>query len=328
MRKQVIYSVLCNLIVCALIALSSVAAASSAFAQEAQPILGTTLSAIPPKNFKPASDFPGFIDQSVGGTIVVVELPKEAFDEYSTLFSDTKKLNRKFARAGIQMSRVVSLTTSGGQKVNLAQGIHKVSNGQFDMWAAVYKGDMTALVTLKLPKKGVLTTSEIESFFESVRPGRVVTANEFLSILPYEVSVVEPFRMVGTPSALGAVLTVGSDDLNRNNLQPTIMIFHKAGIVLAGDLDRTAEIELRSTSSFRDSDIQKRQPIRFAGGEGIFFEGVTTLKGVTKKFSQRFVVGPRSHSIRMVVVGDKAQMEEFGPIADRISSSVAFKKNN
>lgn len=328
MRGWITYAVLRGLFLGVLIALSGATIASPAVAQDAQPILGTTLSAIPPKGFRPASDFPGFIFEAIGGTIVVTEVPKGAFGEYSALFSDTKKLNRKFARAGMQMSKITPLTTSDGQKVNLAQGIHVALNGKFDMWTAVYSGDRTSLVTLKAAKKGALKTSEIVSFFQSVKPGRTVSESESLSLLPYNLTVIEPFRMVGTPTAMSTLLTVGPDDLNSRNSQPTILVIYGRREPLLGDLDRAAEIQLRSTSSFRDSEIRRRTAVRFAGSDGILFEGVSTVKGKTIEFSQRFAAGPANHFIRLVAAGEKAQMQELEAVVAQISSSVVFKKNN
>ncbi|WP_192180916.1 hypothetical protein [Mesorhizobium amorphae] len=297
----------------------------SAIAQDTLSVRGTTVSLVPPKGFEPTGDFAGFVNNDIKGTIAVTELPKEAFGEMSTLFSDVDKVNAKFSNGGIRANTLEWLKINTGESIPLIHGTQTTLDGHFDKWMAVYGGNKTSLVTLQVLEPNSLDPLVVKAVFASVKTGVVASQEEQLSRLPFELKVVEPFRFIGTPAGLGALLTVGPNDLNSGNLQPILMVVHQAGPVAPDSLEKMAETQLRITSSFRAAQIRSTRPIKFAGAEGILLEGTVTLDGSVKQFSQRFSIGKDGLFLRLVVMGSEAQMQELRDVVEQIASSVALK---
>ncbi|MER8952425.1 hypothetical protein NKJ72_00065 [Mesorhizobium sp. M0045] len=298
---------------------------NKAIAQDVLRVRGTTVSLAPPKGFEPAGDFAGFVNNDIKGTIAVTELPKEAFGQMSSLFSDVGKINEKFSSGGIKANTLEWLKINTGGSVPLIHGTQSTLDGHFDKWMALYGGNKTSLVTLQVMEPNSLEPSIVKAVFASVKTGIAASEEEQLSVLPFELKVVEPFRFIGTPAGAGVLLTVGPNDLNSGNLQPILLVIHQAGPVAPDSLEKMAETQLRTTSSFRAAEIRSTRPIKFAGVEGILLEGTVTLDGSVKQFSQRFSIGKDGLFLRLVVMGNEAQMQELRDVVEHIASSVAFK---
>ena len=310
----------------ALCALAIVLAVNDlALAQDTQRVRGTTVSLVPPKGFVPAADIAGFVNYDLKGTIAVTELPKEAFGQMSSLFSDVGKINEQFASGGIKANTLEWLKINTGETVPLIHGTQTTPDGRFDKWMTVYAGSKTSLVTLQVKEPNSLDPSIVKAVFASVTTGAAASEEEQLSLLPFELEVVEPFRFVGTPAGAGVLLTVGPNDLNTGNLQPILMVIHQTGPVAPDSLEKMAETQLRSTSSFRNAEIRSTTPIKFAGAEGILLEGTITADGNVEQFSQRFSIGRDGLFLRLVVAGSEAQMRELRDVVEEIASSVALK---
>ncbi|RUU13554.1 hypothetical protein EOD23_04095 [Mesorhizobium sp. USDA-HM6] len=294
-------------------------------AQEIRNVRGTTISLVPPEGFEPAPDFAGFVNNEIKGTIAVTELPKEAFGEMSALFSDIDKVNAKFSQGGIKANTLEWLTTNSGETVPLIHGTQDTLDGRFDKWMALYGGTKTALVTLQVWEQNHLEASVVRAVFASTKTGPIASVNERLSLLPFHLEVIEPFRLVGTPAGAGALLTVGPNDVNSGDAQPMLAVIHQTGSASRDSLEKMAETQLRSTSSFRAAEIRSSKRIKFAGAEGVLLEGTVTLSGSVKQFSQRFSIGKDGLFLRMIAVGNEAQMRELRDVVERIASSITFK---
>ncbi|RWC45269.1 MAG: hypothetical protein EOS55_19840 [Mesorhizobium sp.] len=301
------------------------AVSDRAMARDALGVRGTTVSLVPPEGFEPAGDFAGFVNNDLKGTIAVTELPKEAFGQMSSLFSDVGKVNKKLSSGGIKANTLEWLKINTGETVPLIHGTQTTSDGHFDKWMALYGGNKTSLVTLQVMEPNSLDPSIVKAVFASVTTGAAASEEEQLSLLPFELKVVEPFRFIGTPAGAGVLLTVGPNDLNTGNLQPILMVIHQAGPVAPDSLEKMAETQLRITSSFRAAQIRSTRPIKFAGAEGILLEGTVTADGAVKQFSQRFSIGKDGLFLRLVVLGSEAQMRELRDVVEQIASSIAFK---
>ncbi|TPO07513.1 hypothetical protein [Mesorhizobium sp. B1-1-5] len=294
-------------------------------AQEIRNVRGTTVSLAPPEGFEPATDFAGFVNNGIKGTISVTELPKEAFGEMSALFSDVHKVNAKFSQGGIKVNTLEWLATNSGETIPLIHGTQDTLDGRFDKWMALYGGTKTALVTLQVWEQNRLEASIVREVFASAKTGPIASEDEQLSLLPFHLDVSKPFRLVGTPAGAGALLTVGPNDVNSGDVQPILAVVHQTGSISAGSLEKMAETQLRITSSFRAAEIRSTKRIEFAGSEGVLLEGTVMLSGSVKQFSQRFSISKDGFFLRMIVVGNEAQMQELHDAVERIASSVTFK---
>jgi hypothetical protein len=297
---------------------------ASATAGELQTVRGTTVALIPPDGFELMTPA-GFENSNIGGSIVVTELPKGAFAEFVAILSDVDKVNARFSAGGISASSVEQLRTGAGVVVPLVHGTQDAVGGKYDKWMAVYGGAKTALVTLQVLQQNALDPAIVRAVFASVEVGSVPSEGELLSLLPFKIEIVAPFRFVGTPTGAGILLTVGPDDLNTGSKQAVLFVVTQLSPALSEDLEQMAETQLRSTSSFRAAEIQSRAPTKFAAENGTMLEGISSKDGKTFRFRQYFSVGKDGNFIRMVAAGSESQMKELLPAIEQIADSVVFK---
>jgi len=298
---------------------------ASAGAQEIQTVRGTTVALVPPDGFEPTTKAAGFVNSNIGGSIIITELPKGSFAEFAAVLSDVKKFNARFSVGGITANSVEQLRADAGAMVPLVHGTQDAVGGKYDKWIAVYGGAKTALVTLQVLQQNALDPAIVRSMFASVKTGPVPSESEMLSLLPFEIEIIEPFRFVGTPTGAGILLTVGPDDLNTGSKQAILFVVHQVSTVLSENLEQMAETQLRSTSSFRTAEIRLRTPTRFAGEHGVMLEGVSSKDGMILHFRQYFSIGRDGHFIRLVAAGSETQTKELRPAIEQIASSIAFK---
>ena len=124
---------------------------------------------------------------------------------------------------------------------------------------------------------------------------------------------------------MGVLLSGGPDVLDLKNEQAFIMVLRDLQIKAQADLAKYAETALRSTTTFRKAEINTVRKVKFAGSEGLEFEGITVVKGKTLLFRQRFVAIPGGPSMRMVVCGPEDVIERFAGDIERVFASISLK---
>ncbi|WP_284190156.1 hypothetical protein, partial [Vibrio penaeicida] len=86
---------------------------SSWAAQERVQIPGTSASMEQPNGFKLSDSFAGFINAKNNSSVVVMELPLEAFDQLSVLFSDLDMAKQGFGKQGLSVLELSSVELDG-----------------------------------------------------------------------------------------------------------------------------------------------------------------------------------------------------------------------
>ena len=85
---------------------------SGATAQTPQRVNGTTVTMIPPAGFEPAKDFSGFADQKSKSSILIAELPPQAWPQLSALFGSLDAVRAGFKQKGIDVATLDKVTTA------------------------------------------------------------------------------------------------------------------------------------------------------------------------------------------------------------------------
>jgi hypothetical protein len=285
---------------------------------------GTIVSVTMPEEFQQVEGLSGLVDPSTGASLIVTELPGPAYPEIKSLFSTVESLNAKFGPTGIKIASIEQLRTDSGDLVSLAHGVQDAVSGRSDKWMAVFSGAKTAVVTMQVPHDNPFDAEMVRAAFASVVLGEPLSESELLARLPFRLQIIEPFRFVGVPTGSAILLTAGPDDLNKGSKQPTVFVVRQVVEVKSEPLERMAETQLRSTSSFNGAIISGRSSIDFAEKAGILLEGIGQRDGVKFDFRQYFSIVDGKF-IRLVAVAPVGMLQDLIPTVETIARSVEIK---
>jgi hypothetical protein len=142
---------------------------ASANAQTRQPVAGTTVSLAPMRGFVPATAFAGFANEPLQGSVLVAELPAEAYPQLAQLFADAEAARTRFAAQGVRITAREEIETAAG-RVPLLVGTQAGGGEPVSKWIALYKGAKTVMITVQAPERASLDTTAVKTMLASVPP--------------------------------------------------------------------------------------------------------------------------------------------------------------
>ena len=291
-------------------------------APTAQQVPGTTVSMTPPAGFVLATEFSGFRNQEGTASILVVELPAEAYPQLAAMFGDLEMARKAFATKGISVSTVKRIDTPSGPVVFLS-GTQTAGTAHLNKWMALLKGEKTVLITFQATEGSALTEAAAEKATENTTLGSVPSLPEKVSKLPFKIEATAPFRIVDTIMGSGVMLTAGDKDVDPEGKQPMLVVAaDMSGKGGSGDLAQTARAMIAQTQILKDATIETEKAIRFAGSDGILLSG-KTQDG--RHFSQFAAVGSQRRFIRMVAFVPADRVDETRDAIEAIARSIALK---
>ncbi len=295
----------------------------SAWAQDAQPVPGTSVTMVPPENFTPASAFSGFENQEEMASILIVEMPAQAYEEIrSALFSDVGSARKKFASKGIAVTDLKTLKGLSGT-VRVVSGTQEAMGVTHNKWVALVQGEKTVMITVQAPQDAEPGEKEVFRALASVRLGGEPSREEKLAALPFTVKAAPPFRIVNTVAGSSVLLTAGELDVDPQGTQPLVVVATQLGDVTTADPHVLAKRLLAGSHRLENARIEKQESVRFAGGDGILLAG-RAADG--RLFRQYLTVG-KDRYIRMVALMPADTGGETQAAIDKIAASAVFREN-
>ena len=286
-----------------------------------QHVPGTTVSMMPPAGFVLATEFSGFKDRDGAASILVVELPAEAYPQLSAVFGDLEMARKAFATRGISVNALKRVDTSSGPVVFLS-GTQTAGTLRLNKWVALLKGEKTVMITFQAAEGSALTEAAAQKATESTTLGSVPSLQEKVSKLPFKIEATPPFRIVDTIMGSGVMLTAGDKDVDPEGKQPMLVVAADlSGKGGSGDLAQTARALIAQTQGLKDATIETEKAIRFAGSDGIVLSG-KTQDG--RHFSQFAALGPQRRFIRMIAFVPADRVDETRAAIESIAQSIAF----
>ena len=167
-----------------------------------------------------SSQFAGFEDRERGASIVIAELPPEAYAQLVTGFTDAGLAGRGIV---VTQRREWSVT---GAEAFLVRGTQVVQGVEFAKWMLVAGNPATtALVTVQIPE-GIdrYPDAVIEDTLRSLEFRATGSVEEQIAALPFVVGDLAGFRTVRTLAGSGLLLTEGPNDVVKGAEQPIIVI--------------------------------------------------------------------------------------------------------
>lgn len=301
-------------------------AAGFAVAQERKTIPGTSVSLVAPKGFEPASGFAGLANQKTQASVLIVEMPAEAYPQLATLFKDSETAKTNFARQKVAITKIEQIDGTGGETVPLLSGTQEAGGAKLDKWIALFKGPKTVMMTVQAPQAAKLQTAEIKALVASVSLGKEPTLDEKLAALPFAIKVASPFRAIDTIGGAGLLMTTGERNTDPSGTQPLmIAAYQMSAPIKPGQEEKLSETMLRSTRDMQTAEIKERKRVPFAGQDGVLISGsFKHPNGSDKGFAQYLAIGPGGRFVRLIVMADATEMSTLQPAIEQTAGSVAF----
>ena len=246
----------------------------------AEPVFvpGSRVGLVPPPGFVPSDTFTGFIDVGVSGSILIVEMPAEAYDEVSGL-SDAAWASKEItglSRMAVRIDGVPAVLLKGRQ----------VNSGiTFEKWIAIIDfDDFTALVTAQIPAPvpGELQAA-IDDSLTTIESLAALTVGEQVAALPFTIQSTDTMRVLRVLAGNTIILTRGPKDIVEVAEQPLLVItrsFARESTV-ALTAETVSRHAITSIASVEHVTIEHSGTVRFAGGDG--FEIVARARATKTK---------------------------------------------
>ncbi len=177
----------------------------------------------PPAGFVVASEFSGFKDRDGTASILIAELPAEAYPQLSAVFGDLEMARKAFATKGISVTALKRIDTSTGPVVFLS-GTQTAGTLTLKKWMALLKGEKTVLITLQATEGSALTEAAAEKAVAGTTLGAVPSLQEKVAKLPFRIETKPPFRIVDTIMGSGVMLMAGDKDVDPDGKQPMLIV--------------------------------------------------------------------------------------------------------
>jgi len=199
--------------------------AAAASANEIIYPAGGVVGLDPPEGMEEAPSFAGFVSEE-GASIVIVEMPPEAFDEVVTRFNAEGLASQMDVEGAPRQ-----LTLSDGAEALLVSGRQTAHGIDYRKWALLARSPTTtALVTVQVPNGDTrYSADDILAALKSlhIRANRSIEAQ--IDALPFTIGDRANFRPVRTLAGSSLILTDGPADSYQDGSQPVVIIAASMG---------------------------------------------------------------------------------------------------
>ncbi len=230
---------------------------------------GSAVGLVPPPGMVQATAFAGFQDPAAGASILISELPAEAFAAVSKL--DDKALRQ---RAAITILRRRTLQAGGVPAVLLA-GTQLAPGAEFRKWMLVVGASaLTAIVTVQVPAaaRRAYPDRVVEAALASVAFRQAPSPADAMAALPFLLGDLAGFRVVRTLAGNSVLLTEGPLDVARNAEQPLLVVTWQRQAALPPELWEAYAARRLGAARLRDPDTGASEALQAGGGDWLLTE--------------------------------------------------------
>ncbi len=285
-------------------------------------IPGTSVSLSPPPGFTLSERFSGFVSEANLSSIVLTELPLEAYSELAEALSSTpEEITELFASQGIvlDVENVSSISVEGTQ-APFVEGTQTISGMQVKKYFALLGEESTVLLTFNVLDENQLSEQSVIDTVQSVETRPVLSIQQKVAELPFTFAIADPFKVFDVLLGSSVVLSsnhgsVASDD------DSLIIIASSISPVQTTDIAEYSTYLLNSTAGFEAAVVTEQSPIEFAGSDGYFVSAELQDNVVI----QYLAVQPNNFYIRMIVIAAAAEIDQLLPVVQEIQESVAAR---
>ncbi|WP_298959666.1 hypothetical protein [uncultured Methylobacterium sp.] len=282
------------------------------------------LGLAPPPGMTPAKSFAGFEHRS-GASIVLVEMPPEAWDQIAGRFTPEALAPTGFRVKGAGEA----LPVAGGEGFVL-RGTQGANGLTYAKWVAVVRGAPgTGLVTVQVPEAAArqVPAAAVEAALRTIAFRPKASLSEQVAALPYRVGDMAGFRPVGVFAGNGLLLTDGPNDVDPGRTQPAVVIAPSLGSapVSAGAEVAVARRLFAAQKDTRDVAVTAEERSTRAGAVVVRLRGTGTDTKTGRPLGlAQTMVFEGARYLRVVAFAQAGRTEALDR-ADRVAASTAMR---
>lgn len=273
-----------------------------------QPVFprGSSVGLEPPAGMEVSTNFAGFEDKQKNASILVVDMPPDAYAQLEAGFTDAA-----LAAKGIRVESRRPFPI-GDARGMLVTGVQNAGPVEIRKWVLLVGGDTaTALVTLQAPQAqaAAFPEAEVEAAFRTLR---FRPAEEQLADLPFTITDFAGFRALRTLGPTSVILTGGPKNTFDGAEQPYFVIAVGGGAPRDDERRQFALRSLATVPGVKDLRIERAEPLRISNHAGyeVMATALDAKTGAPLKVVQWLSFGPTAH-MRMVAVTRADQFPEL-----------------
>jgi hypothetical protein len=227
------------------------------------------------ENFTPSDRFTGFVDENSGASVVIVELPAAAYDQFKRI-GDTKGAFEAQGLINVQPLRLKGRT---GEYLYL-RGEQKTALVDYAKYIMIFpEGGLTIMVTANIPSaaltSGAVSAEEIEMIVRSASVKPVASEAEPLFNLTYLGGFEEDMSLLGTTK--GYRLKAGNGAATRDGaLAPLFLVAPSLTRAPIGNLGVMAERSFHTIEQVKGKLVVTERDMTIDGLNGIEIVGSGT----------------------------------------------------
>ena len=171
---------------------------------------------------------------------------------------------------------------------------------------------------VRLPVQAVLAVA----LALAVVPARA--SDDRLAVLPYTLSVIEPFRVASVTGGTGVLLTVGEKDVDPEATQPQVIVTYTQTSAPRSDLKRIADVVLNAVGD--DVRVASQEAAPFAGLDGLATKGALVENGVETGFAHWVAYTGDGVPIQFLGTAAEERYGVLGGAIEAIAASIRLKQ--
>jgi hypothetical protein len=225
---------------------------------------GSLIGFVPPPGFVASKRFPGFENTDNGGSIVLFNLPPQAYADI-----EKSMTAEAFKAQGITEEKRENLTLPSGKGV-LVIGSEQENGQKFRKW--MFLGSVPAAIAIaavRIPDTALkeYPDSVIKTSLLTMTARASVPIEEQLSLVPFRLSEMSGLRAVRVLSGAGIFLTDGPKDAPEVAEQPVFVVsIGQGGPEQAEERANFARNMFTGLAEFKDVRIVSGDMLRLGGG--------------------------------------------------------------
>lgn len=283
-----------------------------------------SLGLAPPPGMVASKSFAGFEHRS-GASIVLVEMPPEAWDQIDARFTPEALAATGFkVRGGRE-----SLPVAGGEGFVL-RGAQAANGLTYTKWVAVVRGAPgTGLVTVQVPEAAAkqVPGAAVEAALRTVAFRAKASLADQVAALPYTVGDLAGYRPMAVFAGNGLLLTEGPKDVDPEREQPVIVVAPSLGQapVPAGGEVAFARRLLTAQKDLKDAAVTDEAREARGGAVVVRLRGTGTDTRTGRPLGMtQTVVFEDGRYLRVIGFADPARADALTR-AERVAASVALR---
>lgn len=282
----------------------------------------SVIGLVPPEGMTPSRSFAGF-EHSSGASIVLVDLPAEAYDALAGRFTPDGLRPSGFVMRGDSLP----LSIAGGEGM-LAHGYQEAHGVRFRKWIVLLRGPaITGMVTVQVPEgKAGISDAVVETTLQTIAFRPAQSMEDQVAALPYAVGDLAGFRIVRGLLGNSLLLTDGPKDVDPEGDQPMVVVAHSLGRVwTAGQELAFARKAATGISGLEDIAITSERQSQSASTPIVRLrgQGRDAGSGQSRLFAQT-ILFHGSDYIRVVAITPPERAEALDR-AERLAGSISMR---